>query len=84
MTESMKDTFERHSPKLYESLPNFKRVVGPIKNEWHIPTMEGVMRADVGDYIIEGLRGEYYPCKPDIFAKSYKPAAQSTEDNSDG
>lgn len=36
-----------------------------------IPTLEGVMRASRGDWIIRGVRGEYYPCKPDIFADTY-------------
>ena len=38
-----------------------------------IHTLEGDMRADIGDWIITGLRGEDYPCKPDIFEKSYEP-----------
>ena len=37
-----------------------------------IPTLEGNMRADNLDYIIEGVNGEIYPCKPDIFEKSYE------------
>lgn len=37
-----------------------------------IPTLEGVMYADDGDYIIKGVSGEFYPCKPDIFAKTYE------------
>ena len=47
---------------------------------WHdgtdifIPTLEGVMRASVGDWIIKGVNGEFYPCKPDIFEKTYEPA----------
>lgn len=36
-----------------------------------IETLEGRMRARLGDYIIQGLRGELYPCKPDIFMKTY-------------
>lgn len=36
-----------------------------------IPTLEGEMRADAGDWIIRGINGEYYPCKPDIFEKTY-------------
>lgn len=40
----------------------------------HIETLEGVMRADVGDFIIKGVNGEFYPCKPDIFAKTYEAA----------
>lgn len=39
-----------------------------------IPTLEGTMRADVSDWIIRGVGGEFYPCKPDIFAKTYEPA----------
>lgn len=38
----------------------------------YIRTLEGVMRARVGDYIIKGLRGEFYPCKPDVFEKKYE------------
>jgi len=37
----------------------------------YINTLEGPLKASEGDYIIKGLRGEYYPCKPDIFAQSY-------------
>lgn len=40
--------------------------------EMIIHTLEGDMKANVGDYIITGLRGENYPCKPDIFEKSYE------------
>ena len=37
-----------------------------------IETLEGVMEASVGDYIIKGVNGELYPCKPDIFEKTYE------------
>lgn len=36
-----------------------------------IPTLEGEMTASIGDYIIKGVKGEYYPCKPDIFEMTY-------------
>ncbi|HEV2928402.1 MAG TPA: hypothetical protein VGW74_06905 [Propionibacteriaceae bacterium] len=36
-----------------------------------IETLEGVMRADPGDYVIRGIQGEFYPCKPDIFEATY-------------
>jgi hypothetical protein len=39
-----------------------------------IPTLEGDMRANPGDWIIKGVNGEFYPCKPDIFEKTYEPA----------
>ena len=38
-----------------------------------IDTLEGVMKAKVGDYIIKGVHGEFYPCKPDIFEATYEP-----------
>lgn len=38
-----------------------------------IPTLEGEMRADRFDYIIKGVKGEFYPCKPDIFQATYEP-----------
>jgi len=37
-----------------------------------IHTLEGDMRADIGDWIIRGVKGEFYPCKPDIFAATYE------------
>ena len=38
-----------------------------------IHTLEGDHHASPGDYIIKGVNGEFYPCKPDIFAKTYEP-----------
>jgi hypothetical protein len=37
-----------------------------------IETLEGIMRAECGDWIIRGVKGELYPCKPDIFASTYE------------
>ena len=37
----------------------------------YIRTLEGAMIASVGDYIIKGVQGEFYPCKPDIFEQTY-------------
>lgn len=42
--------------------------------ELHIKTLEGKHVASDGDFIIKGVRGEYYPCKPDIFAETYELA----------
>jgi hypothetical protein len=36
-------------------------------------TLEGSLMASIGDFIIRGINGEYYPCKPDIFDKTYEP-----------
>ena len=40
--------------------------------EIHIETLEGWMRVSVGDYVIKGVNGEFYPCKPDIFKATYE------------
>lgn len=40
----------------------------------YIVTLEGVHRADSGDWIIKGTKGEFYPCKPDIFITIYEPS----------
>lgn len=40
----------------------------------YIKTLEGDMMVSRGDYIIQGVNGEFYPCKPDIFAKTYETA----------
>lgn len=40
-----------------------------------IPTLEGMMRAMPGDYIVKGVKGEVYPCKPDIFKMTYEAVA---------
>ena len=37
-----------------------------------IPTLEGAMKAVKGDFIIKGIQGEFYPCKPDIFEATYE------------
>ena len=37
-----------------------------------IETLEGTMTASVGDFIIKGVSGEFYPCKPDVFYKTYE------------
>lgn len=39
-----------------------------------IATLEGALHASDGDWIIKGVKGEFYPCKPDIFAATYEPA----------
>lgn len=41
-----------------------------------IETLEGAMLADIGDYIIKGVKGEFYPCKPDIFKATYEEVGE--------
>ena len=56
--------------------PNEEHVRGvtydPIKRRVYIKTLEGTMTASLGDWIIRGVAGEFYPCKPDIFAATYE------------
>lgn len=42
-------------------------------SELFIKTLEGTHHVSVGDYIIRGVKGELYPCKPDIFEETYEP-----------
>lgn len=45
-------------------------------HEIQIETLEGVMTASIGDYIIKGVKGEFYPCKPDIFEATYEKVSE--------
>lgn len=49
----------------------------------HIPTLEGTMLATRGDWIIKGIKGEFYPCKPDIFEATYE-ALPTTDKSNEG
>ena len=51
--------------------PGVLRITG---NEVYIRTLEGEHHASRGDYIIRGVAGEFYPCKPDIFTQTYEEA----------
>jgi hypothetical protein len=59
----------------------------PMKNAFgeviglRIYTLEGDMKAEFGDWIIRGVKGEFYPCKPDIFAATYEPVGAVEEPN---
>ena len=57
-------------------IPGAKFVPAPdLQTGWlEIPTLEGRMRADAGDFVIRGIKGEFYPCKPEIFEATYEPA----------
>jgi hypothetical protein len=46
------------------------------RGEVLIMTLEGIMHVSPGDYVIRGVQGEFYPCKPDIFAATYKAVSE--------
>ena len=50
--------------------------IGRAINKLYIQTPEGIMTANIGDYIIKGINGEFYPCSPDIFEKTYEPVEE--------
>jgi len=56
--------------------PNHEHLGGviysPKERCVYIKTLEGEMRGDMGDWLITGVQGEIYPCKPDIFEKTYE------------
>ena len=44
------------------------------RGRFYVDTLEGPLRVSPGDWIITGVRGEHYPCKPDVFQMTYDPA----------
>lgn len=55
------------------SVFNIRRSDG--SNALRIVTLEGAMEANEGDWVIRGIQGELYPCKPDIFEQTYEPVS---------
>ena len=60
-----------------DNVEEIKKFVNPIAEYLEdvqvilIHTLEGDMTAEINDYIIKGIKGEFYPCKPDIFEETY-------------
>ena len=55
-----------------EEVLEFTNHAAKVKNgKMQISTLEGTMTASAGDYIVKGVKGEFYPCKPDIFRETY-------------
>jgi hypothetical protein len=54
------------------SIPQIHFNLKDEPSELKIKTLEGTMTANRGDWIIKGISGEFYPCKPDIFEKTYE------------
>ena len=50
--------------------------IDPTDGQFKITTLEGVHTASVGDWIIRGVKGEFYPCKPDIIKSTDEPAEE--------
>lgn len=48
-----------------------------LQEDTHIETLEGRMLGRKGDYLIRGITGELYPCRPEVFEMTYEPASQN-------
>jgi hypothetical protein len=55
-----------------DSTPDKGIYIDPRSGELRIRTLEGDMRVSVGDFVIRGVQGEFYPCKPAVFAATYE------------
>ena len=62
---------------IVEAIKTGKVIIG--QGILQIETLEGVMEAKPGDWIIKGVQGEIYPCKPDIFEQTYEQAGNQEE-----
>lgn len=62
--------------KNLSEIDNFMGGIVENKGAIVIHTLEGDMEAPIGDYIIKGVNGEFYPCKPDIFDKTYEEVTE--------
>lgn len=71
------ETIQWNGGNLSEIRDFMRRTVVAIGLVLIIPTLEGNMHASLNDYIIKGINGEFYPCKPDIFAKTYEEVMSS-------
>lgn len=54
--------------------------IGSAHAKVNIRTLEGTMTAEVGDYIIRGVKGEIHPCKPDVFLMTYEEVAMKEDE----
>lgn len=74
-----KDSIEKMPIEFQQAIKNSPAMMGVSKFGnpfFHIKTLEGKMDITEGDWIIKGVAGEFYPCKPEIFEKSYEEASE--------
>ncbi len=64
------------NPEHVKSVEGSNVVYNPVNRKVYIQTLEGVMIAEIGDWIITGVQGERYPCKPDIFEATHKKVTE--------
>lgn len=75
--DGMQTTYEKIITELD---PNKKYVLPLLRDsKIHIHTLEGDHEGRMGDWVIKGVNGELYPCKPDIFKKTYEPVTNEAK-----
>lgn len=79
VVEAMQLKFENFVPEIVDWIGESKnypecKVLGidPADGKVKIKTLEGVMICEINDWIIKGIKGEFYPCKPDVFEATYE------------
>lgn len=63
------------APGFEDHMPQQGITIDPADGLMAIRTLEGDMKVSPGDYVIRGVQGEFYPCKPDIFEATYEPVS---------
>jgi len=77
--EAFRFQIDKVMPDWFAQAVISKEIITHKEGTCCINTLEGRMMADSGDYIIKGIKGEFYPCKPDIFEASYEKVEASYE-----
>lgn len=75
------DGTEQHALEI-ASLENFEGMIDYGEKEFgkfYIDTLEGMMQVSSNDYVIKGVKGEFYPCKPDIFELTYEKVNETNQ-----
>jgi hypothetical protein len=63
----------KHDWKWFKKKPIIIKAI-KIDKEFEIDTLKGTMKGNAGDWLIKGIKGELYPCKPDVFQQTYEDA----------
>ena len=70
--EAFRFQIDRFAPDWFMDRVKNNTIITYEDGTCNVKTLEGTMKANKGDYIILGINGEVYPCKPDIFKKTYE------------
>jgi hypothetical protein len=71
---------EGDHPEVHRGVRQIRHIFGSWGERYefyYVRTLEGDMEVTPGDYIITGVKGEHYPCKPDIFEMTYEPVEEN-------